>query len=278
MSMASSAETNLQPAASSSFYVAMRILPRERRQAMLSIYGFCRAVDDIADEPAISRDDRLRALAGWRSDLESLYRGGPAGRAASLAEAIAAFDLELADFVAVIEGMEMDVYETIQAPSWASLDLYCDRVASAVGRLSVRVFGVDRQIGVSLAHHLGRALQLTNILRDLDEDAAIDRLYLPREELAAAGIEARDPAAVLADARVGAACVALAQRARERFRDAINLMNQCPRASVRAPRMMAEVYAAILDRLCARGWSAPRARVRTPKHRVLLAVLRHGIL
>ena len=115
-----------------------------------------------------------------------------------MAQAVRTFDLQREDFIAVIDGMEMDVIADIRAPDRATLDLYCDRVACAVGRLSVRVFGMEREAGLALAHHLGRALQLTNILRDLDEDASLGRLYLPREALQAAGIEATDPAAVIA--------------------------------------------------------------------------------
>ena len=97
------------------------------------------------------------------------------------------------DFLAVIDGMDMDVAEDIVAPDLRTLDLYCDRVASAVGRLSIKVFGMEEGPGFALAHHLGRALQLTNILRDIDEDAAIGRLYLPREYLIAAGVTSTDP-------------------------------------------------------------------------------------
>ena len=93
------------------------------------------------------------------------------------------------DFHAVIDGMAMDVAADIRAPDLATLDLYCDRVASAVGRLSIKVFGMTETEGFLLAHHLGRALQLTNILRDIDEDAGIGRLYLPRENLEAAGVD-----------------------------------------------------------------------------------------
>ncbi len=113
------------------------------------------------------------------------------------------------DFLAVIDGMEMDVAADIRAPDRATLDLYCDRVASAVGRLSVRVFGMAREDGLALAHHLGRALQLTNILRDVDEDAAIGRLYLPREALRKAGIVSTDPATVLTNPALGEACDAV---------------------------------------------------------------------
>ncbi len=128
------------------------------------------------------------------------------------------FDLAHGDFLAVIAGMEMDVVADIRAPDSAVLDLYCDRVACAVGRLSVRVFGLERDAGLALAHHLGRALQLTNILRDLDEDAAIGRLYLPREALRDAGIISTDPATVLANPMLGEAATAVVALAKANLR------------------------------------------------------------
>ena len=176
-------------AAGSSFYFAMRILPRARRDGMFEIYSFCRRIDDIADLAA-PRRERLAGLARWRAEIDALYAGAAPPEHQPLARAIAEFGLRKEDFIAVIEGMEMDAAEDIRAPDLARLDLYCDRVASAVGRLSVRIFGVGEPDGQLLAHHLGRALQLTNILRDLDEDASIGRLYLPRELLQEAGIRA----------------------------------------------------------------------------------------
>ena len=165
-------------ASGSSFYRAMRMLPKPQREAMFEIYSFCRAVDDIADEPG-PRDARMMQLQKWRDDLAALYAGNPVPGLGGLARAVKEFDLRLPDFIAIIDGMEMDVVSTIRAPDMNTLDLYCDRVASAVGRLSVRVFGMAEQPGIALANHLGRALQLTNILRDIDEDAGISRLYLP---------------------------------------------------------------------------------------------------
>ncbi len=114
-------------------------------------------------------------------------------RSAGLARAVRSFDLQREDLLAIIDGMDMDVIADIRAPDRATLELYCDRVACAVGRLSVRVFGMAHDAGLALAHHLGMALQLTNILRDLDEDASLGRLYLPREALQAHGIIATDP-------------------------------------------------------------------------------------
>src|SRR5262249_19831201 len=147
-----------------------------QRQAMYEVYTFCRAVDDIADDPG-PRPGRMAALQLWREDLVRLYSGmGATDLTRGLAKPVESFDLRLEDFLAVVSGMQMDVIEDIRAPSWETLDLYCDRVASAVGRLSVRIFGIAERDGVELAHHLGRALQMTNILRDLDEDAKMGRL------------------------------------------------------------------------------------------------------
>ena len=159
-------------ASGSSFYNAMRILPRAQREAMFEIYSFCRQVDDIADSSG-PRGERREQLERWRADVDGLYANKSSPRTQGLAVAVREFGLRREDFHAVIDGMEMDVLGDIRAPDEATLDLYCNRVASAVGRLSVRVFGMEEKDGVALAHHLGRALQLTNILRDLDEDATL---------------------------------------------------------------------------------------------------------
>lgn len=256
----------------------MRILPRPRREAMFEIYAFCRAVDDIADADG-PRPARCQALAEWRCAIDSLYQGiAPPHRPLSgLTAAIKTFDLRREDFHSVIDGMEMDVAVDIQAPSLAMLDLYCDRVASAVGRLSTRAFGMPDDEGLSLAHHLGRALQLTNILRDLDEDAAINRLYLPREDLEAAGITAIEPGAVLRDPAVAVACASVIARAKAHFAEADRIMAATPRQTVRAPRIMADVYRFMLDCLERRGFAPPRSPIRTPRFRILLAILRYGL-
>jgi phytoene synthase len=197
-----------------------------------------------------------------------------------LAEPTRRFGLQRADFHAVIDGMAMDVAADIHAPDWATLDLYCDRVASAVGRLSVRAFGLEPAIGNDLAHHLGRALQLTNILRDLDEDAAIGRLYLPREALERAGIvpDGLAPSEVLAQPALDAACHEVAARATQHYLQSSRIMSDCPRAGVRAPRLMKAAYSDILRKLIARGWAAPRAPVKLSKPRLLIAVLRYGLI
>jgi len=258
----------------SSFYLAMRIMPKAERAAMFAIYRFCRMVDDIADDGTRPRPRRAEELDEWRADLAALYDGKPAGRAAFLKPAVQAFGLRLADFLAVVDGMEMDVAADIRAPDLATLDLYCDRVASAVGRLSTRIFGMEDKPGFELAHELGRALQLTNILRDLDEDAAIGRLYLPRELLLQAGVTTTDPQAAIADAHVDGACRALAARTLDHFAAANRLMRARPKGRLMAPRLMAAVYGALLNDMLAQGWAAPRARARISKPRLLWIVAR----
>ena len=262
----------------SSFYAAMRIMPKAEREAMFAIYRFCRMVDDIADDGTRERPQRAAELDAWRLDLQALYDGRPAGRAAFLGKAMRDFGLRQADFLAVIDGMAMDVAEDIRAPDLAKLDLYCDRVACAVGRLSTRIFGMDEKPGLELAQELGRALQLTNILRDLDEDADIGRLYLPGELLRQAGITTTDPHEAIRDARVDRACRALAQRALEHFAAADRLMRSRPRGRLLAPKVMEAVYRTILRDMLAQGWAPPRRRVRIGKRRLLWIVVRCSLL
>src|ERR1700678_1122892 len=192
--------------------------------------------------PRAQREARREQLAHWRADIDDVYRGAVPPQLSGLAQAVRTFDLQRDDFIAVIDGMEMDVIADIRAPDRATLDLYCDRVACAVGRLSVRVFGMERDSGLALAHHLGRALQLTNILRDLDEDASLGRLYLPREALHAAGIEATDPATALEPPAVAGVCATIVALATSEFAAANALMKKSPRRVVRAPRIMGEAY------------------------------------
>jgi phytoene synthase len=266
-----------QHAGGSSFYLAMRILPRAKREAMFEVYKFCRKVDDVADSMG-PRDARLAEQNRYRDDVAQLYAGRPSERMGGFLGPVRDFGLRREDFLAIIDGMEMDVLADIRAPDLATLDLYCDRVASAVGRLSVRIFGVPNDAGIDLSHHLGRALQLTNILRDVDEDADIGRLYLPRDYLTAAGIDGDDPHAVIADPNLGQACAPLIARARAHFVNARAIMNRQPRASVKAPRIMAEAYAPMLDRLQERGFAPPRPRVRVDRLRLIWAVARYGIV
>ncbi len=264
-------------ASGSSFYAAMRILPQAQREAMFLIYQFCRQVDDIADSTA-PRAERLAELAQWRKDIDALYAGAPPAKLTGYVESVKRFGMRKEDFLAIIDGMEMDVPQDIRAPDMATLDLYCDRVASAVGRLSVRVFGLPEDDGIALAHHLGRALQLSNILRDIDEDASIGRLYLPREVLLEAGITSTDPLAVAAHPSIPQACAPLVDKAQAYFVAADEIMARHPRRIVRAPRIMSKYYHAILDLVIARGFALPREPVKLGKAAKIGILLRYAII
>ena len=262
-------------AAGTSFYRGMAVLPPARRQAMYAIYAFCRSVDDIADDPAPFETRRPR-LEAWRRRVAGLYRGEADDAVTRvLLAAVRRFDLRQTDFEAVIDGMEMDA-AAIVAPGLADLDLYCDRVAAAVGRLSVRAFGDASPAADQVAFHLGRALQLTNILRDIAEDAGRGRLYLPRELLEAAGVPA-DPGAVLRHPGLVRVCERLAAMAHGHFRDASAAMVRCDWRAMKPARLMAGMYAAILARLERRGWDRPEVPIRVPKWQKLWIALRHGL-
>ncbi len=259
--------------AGTSFYRGMKVLPPDRRAAMYAIYAFCRIVDDVADEPA-PLPDKLAGLAAWRARIGALY----AGRADDavtrvLLPAVQRYGLRREDFLAIIDGMQMDTETAIVAPDLAALDLYCDRVAAAVGRLSVRAFGDDSADADQVAWHLGRALQLTNILRDVAEDAGRGRLYFPREWLDEAGVPP-EPAAALHHAALPALCARMAAQAHRHFAQAHAAMARCRPKAMRPARLMGATYAALLDRLELRGWSHPEVPVRLPKWQKLWIALR----
>jgi phytoene synthase len=265
-------------AAGTSFYWAMRLLPRHRRDGMYAIYAFCREVDDIADDTAPPAQKQA-ALAEWHGEIDALYAGKPRQIVArALLDPVERYRLRREDFHAVIAGMEMDAAADIRAPDLATLDLYCGRVAGAVGHLSVHVFGDAGPAAHDLADHLGRALQLTNILRDLDEDAQRARLYLPREILERHGIAGTDPRTVLRHPALPAACRELAELAVGHFDEAACVMAHCSRRAMRPAAVMGAFYRAMLDALLREGWRDPSTRVGLSKLHKLRLVLRYGLI
>jgi phytoene synthase len=265
-------------AAGTSFYWAMRLLPQHRRNGMYAVYAFCREVDDIADgeQPA---DDKVAALAAWREEIEALYAGRPRHLVArALSEPATRYHLRRGDFLAIIDGMEMDASKDIRAPDLATLDLYCARVASAVGHLSVHVFGDRSDAAHAVAESLGRALQLTNILRDLDEDAGRGRLYLPREILDRHGIRDADPWVIVRHPALPAVCRDLAAIAEAHFEEAALAMRQCSHRAMRPAAVMAAFYRATLSALLRSDWREPTARTSLPTALKLWLVTRHGLL
>lgn len=246
--------------ARTSFHKGMSILEPARREAMYAIYAFCRLVDDLADGDTNVQNPKA-CLSAWRERIAGLYEGkaqNPLDRV--LSAAIDRFHLVKDDFIAIIDGMEMDCEEPIIAPDEKTLDLYCDRVASAVGRLSVRIFGVEEGKGIQLAHHLGRALQLTNILRDLTEDAERGRLYLPKELLKRFSVS-ENPKEFTYCRGLDDLCRILAARAQDHFNHAEQIMKECAPHSIKPAALMAASYKLILKGLVKRGWRFPEDKI-----------------
>ncbi len=243
-----------------SFAAGMRILARPRREAMHAIYAFCRAVDDVADGDLPAVEKRIE-LAAWRAEIDRLYAGAPqTAIGLALLEPVRSFLLPKEEFFLHIEGMEMDADGPVVAPSMAQLLAYTRRVAGAVGMLSMPVFGAPRSDSAKrFALALGDALQLTNILRDIAEDAALGRLYLPNELLLKCGAP-QTPEAILDSPRLGDAANAVADLARQRFGETRAALNDLDWRIVRPALLMMGVYEEYLRRLAARGWE----RVGTP--------------
>ncbi len=262
-----------------SFYWAMRLLPEEKRRAMFAVYAFCREVDDIADDPG-EVSAKLTALGRWRDEIDRLYAGVPRHPIArALLRPVARFVLDPADFRALIDGMAMDAADRLRIADMEELALYCDRVACAVGRLSNRIFGVEGSADRLLAAALGQALQLTNILRDLDEDARRDRLYLPLDMLRAHGVAVVGaPSRVLEQPATADVCARLAEIARDRFAEAAAVLATCDRRAVRPAVIMMEVYRRTLRRLMSRGWRHPAEPVSVSSAEKLWVAVRHGLV
>lgn len=263
----------------SSFYWALKLLPAARRDAMFRVYGFCREVDDIADgtdAPSV----KLARLDEYRAQVEAVFAGHDVALAsvANLKPVIDDYTIAKADLLAVIDGMEADAHDAVRIPDEAAFDRYLDQVACAVGRLSDKVFGLEGPAAQKLAYHLGRALQITNILRDLAEDAERDRLYLPADLLARHGVTGDRPAEVLAHPNLEGALDELALRAEGCFRRADEALTHLDRARTRPARMMQAVYREILKRLRARGLARIDDAVRLSKLAKLWIAFRHGVL
>jgi presqualene diphosphate synthase len=262
-------------AAGSSFYWAMRLLPPERRSGVFAIYAFCRVVDDIADGTMRS-EDKINALNAWRQRIDAIY-AGDATSEPMLFKVVHQFQLEKADFHAVIDGMEMDARGPIISPPMAELELYCDRVAAAVGRLCNPVFGDTSPQARALADHLGRALQITNIIRDCVEDAAIGRLYLPRELLEEQNVKSRDPMLAMRDKNLPNVLRRLGNVADKAFAQADGALGRCNPHAMRPPTVMMHVYRHNWRKMRDAGWQPSQFR-RSSKITKLLIAFKVGVL
>ena len=231
----------------SSFYYALRLLPPVRRKALYAVYAFCRAVDDAVDEGECA--DAPRLIAEWRAELDRCYRGAPLHPVTvALAASLDRFPVPETALTAVIDGVEMDLVKHRYA-TFAELELYCRRVASAVGLASIEIFGYTNPRARDYAVDVGLALQLTNILRDLSEDAERDRVYLPEEDLARFGVPAEDLLRGVYNRRFVELMEFECDRARGYYRSAERLLPSEDAASLRPAEIMRRTYEQVLDRI-----------------------------
>jgi phytoene synthase len=253
----------------SSFASAFWMLPPDKRRAVHAIYAFCRLADDIADDPAIG-GDRTCLLARWRAELESAYRGKsthPVGIA--LADAVQRFQLPEWEFADLLRGVESDLREEVME-RWEDLERYCYRVASTVGLLVVRLLGYRNPRSLEYARSLGIAVQLTNVLRDVGDDAAAGRIYLAREDMERFGVESGDLLARRMTPSVRRLLEFYAERARSYYARAARALPDEDRRALRPAEAMGRIYRVLLAELQRRGLPCLEEPLRLSRRRRLV--------
>lgn len=257
----------------SNLALAFVLLPKDRRDAMASLYAFCREVDDVADEDSIPIEQRQKDLDKWRTDIATACSNGAPELTVNreLQPFVQKYKMPLDLFEELIRGMEMDLsikrYETL-----ADLEKYCYRVASVVGLLSIRIFGYKNAACKEYAYHLGLALQLTNILRDVRVDAERDRIYLPLDVMKKHGVTETDILEGRYSERYFAAAREIADRAMEHYSKARELLPKEDRRSMIAAELMGAVYWRLLKKVEANRFNVfgPQTTRLSKPHKIFL--------
>ncbi len=236
----------------SSFYYSFLFLPPERRRAITALYAFCREVDDVVDEctdPGVAQ----AKLAWWRLELARLYAGEPQHPVArALAPALAPFRITQDRLAEIIDGMEMDLHQN-RYQDFAALEQYCHRVAGVVGLLAASIFGYRDERTLAYAHTLGLAFQLTNIIRDVGEDARKGRIYLPQDELRQFDVKAADILHACQTENFARLMQYQIERAERYYRDAFEQLPEVDRKTQRPGLIMAAIYRSLLAEIEAEG-------------------------
>ncbi|HET8876372.1 MAG TPA: presqualene diphosphate synthase HpnD [Casimicrobiaceae bacterium] len=255
----------------SSFYYSFRLLPPPRRAAISALYAYCREVDDVVDEVSDPSVARVK-LAWWRTEVDAIFTGTPQHPVAlALADAAERYGLAQSNLQTVIDGMQMDL-ERARYVDFAELETYCDRVAGVVGVMSAAIFGYEDPSTLVYARRLGVAFQLTNIIRDVGEDARRGRIYLPQDELARFGVAPSD----LLRARSSPAFVGLmrfqTERASAWYDTALAALPERDRRAQRAGLAMAAIYRTLLGEIARDGYRVLDRRIAlTPLRKLWIA-------
>ncbi|MBU1665715.1 MAG: presqualene diphosphate synthase HpnD [Gammaproteobacteria bacterium] len=258
-------------ASGSSFYYSFRFLSPERRRAITAFYAFCREVDDIADECHDVTVAQSK-LAWWRDEVARLYTGAPSHPVTlALRESVEPFKLPQEAFEQIIDGMEMDLGR-VRYPDFKALRLYCHRVAGVVGEVAALIFGVSDHTTLRYANRLGLAFQLTNIIRDVGEDARRGRIYLPQDELAEFGVSEADLLHAKMSDNFRRLMEFQYQRAEQTYEEALALLPAADRKAQRPGLIMAAIYRALLQEIRADGFQVLDRRTSlTPLRKLWLA-------
>lgn len=235
-------------ASGSSFYYSFLFLDPLRRRAITAFYAFCREVDDVVDECHDPETARAK-LAWWRTEIGALYEARPSHPVThSLAETLKHFALPREQFLEIVDGMEMDINQ-FRYPDFKALQLYCYRVAGVVGLVAAEIFGYEDRHTLEYAHDLGIALQLTNIIRDVGEDARRGRIYLPEDEMERFGVTENEIFDAHYSDNFRQLMVFQAERARSFYDKALTQLPACDRKPQRAGLIMAAIYRTLLDEI-----------------------------
>jgi phytoene synthase len=232
----------------SSFYYSFLFLPPERRRAITALYAFCREVDDVVDECSDPQVARAK-LAWWRKEVAGVFEGNaehPVGRA--LVPVVKRFGLSRSHFEDIIDGMQMDL-DYNRYPDFPTLQSYCHRVAGVVGLMAAAIFGYRDPATLTYAQNLGTAFQLTNIIRDVGEDARRNRVYLPLDELGRFGLSAGDVAQLRETDQFRKLIEFQIERAEEYYRRAMDALPAADRRAQRPGLVMASIYRALLQEI-----------------------------
>ncbi|MBI3562287.1 MAG: presqualene diphosphate synthase HpnD [Gammaproteobacteria bacterium] len=252
----------------SSFYYSFLVLPKTKRRAIIALYAYCREVDDIADTPG-DVEVRRRKLQWWRDEIHRLYNHEAQHPITlALTPIIQHFHLPEENFLEIIDGMEMDLNNTTYH-NWQELLLYCHRVAGVVGLMSAKIFGYRNATTLEYAHELGIAFQLTNIIRDIHEDARRGRIYLPLDELQRHAVEPRDVLLHRSNPQLVLVLEAMAAVAKSHYQTAFQLLPKVDRVTQRAGIIMAEIYQTLLQEIHKDGYQVMRYRISLPPLRKL---------
>jgi len=258
-------------ASGSSFYYSFMFLPSDKRRAITALYAFCREVDDVVDECSDEQVARI-TLNWWRAQVADIYGGKPQHPVAlALVPVVRQFSLAQEHLLEIIDGMEMDL-DHPRYNDFKSLQLYCYRVASVVGLLSVEIFGYTDRRTLKYAHDLGIAFQLTNIIRDVGEDARRNRIYLPMDELQQFGVTATEIINGNESENFKKLMLFQIERAQRYYRQAFEHLPATDRKAQRTGLIMAAIYRATLDELASSGCHVLKERVSlTPLRKFWLA-------